>query len=183
MIEYVLGGIMKSLVIISSLFLCFGANAVESLRPGLWETDFKLKSKSGKVEMAMEAMKTQLANMPPAQQQMIRESMAKHGMSFAGQPNRIKYCLSKEQAQKIELPKFREDSCTQEVTKKTATSGKIKIDCKEGISGTGEYTLNGPTNYTMKSILNTKIEGVSDEMTIDQSGKWLSANCENLKPQ
>ena len=37
-------------------------------------------------------------------------------------------------------------------------------------------------SYSSKSVMNTTVEGKPERMTMDQTGKWLSADCGALKP-
>ena len=43
-------------------------------------------------------------------------------------------------------------------------------------------SFNGPTAYTSKSVVNTRVEGKPERMTMDQAGKWLAADCGAVKP-
>jgi hypothetical protein len=83
----------------------------------------------------------------------------------------------------MDMPKFN-DQCKQEVIKRSASTMQFKFTCagQPPTSGEGEVTFSSPTAYTSKSIVNTSVEGKPERMTMDQSGKWLAADCGAVKP-
>ncbi len=173
------------LSIILPLSFCLSSFAATSgMRPGLWEHSFTVKSQSGKVEKAMSDLKAKMAAMSPDQRKMMEEVMAKQGLGINQQANGVKVCISKEQAENLEIPQGQNQNCTQEVLERTAKTIKMKFDCP-GIthtSGEGEFTLTSPTAYNGKSVINTTVNNKSDRMDMVQKGKWLSANCGEIKP-
>lgn len=179
---------MKILAILSIIIpLTFGVSAFAApsgMRPGLWEHSFTIKSESGKVEKAMADLKTKMAQMSPDQRAMMEEVMAKQGLGINQQANSVKVCISKEQAENLEIPQGQNQNCTQEVVNRTAKTIKMKFDCKglTETSGEGEFTLTSPTAYTGKSVINTTVKNKTDRMDMNQKGKWLSANCGEIKP-
>lgn len=158
--------------------------APSGMRPGLWEHSFTIKSQSGKVEKAMADLKTKMAQMSPDQRKMMEEVMAKQGLGLNQQVNSVKVCISKEQAENLEIPQGQNQNCTQEIINRTTKSIKMKFDCKglAETSGEGEFTLTSPTAYTGKSVINTTVDHKADRMDMNQKGKWLSANCGEIKP-
>lgn len=155
----------------------------QKMRPGLWEHSFTMKSQSGQMEKAMSDMQQQMASMPPEQRKMMEDMMAKQGMSMATDGRSVKMCITKEQAERDELPQ-QDGSCTQQVMQRTSNMIKVKFTCTGNppASGETEVTFSGPTAYTGKSVINTVVDGKPERMTMDQSGKWLSADCGNVKP-
>lgn len=176
---------MKLLLILSILTFCISSFAATSgMKPGLWEHSFTIKSESGKVEKAMADLKTKMAKMSPDQRKMMEEVMAKQGLGINQHVNSVKVCISKEQAENLEIPQGQNQNCTQEVVNRTAKTIKMKFDCKglSQTSGEGEFTLTSPTAYTGKSVINTTVNQKTDRMDMNQKGKWLSANCGEIKP-
>lgn len=43
-------------------------------------------------------------------------------------------------------------------------------------------TLLGDTGYTGKTLVNTTSRGKPEQVTMEQSGKWLGADCGTVKP-
>lgn len=163
--------------------LSFSSYAVSNMKPGLWEHSFVIKSESGKVEKALADLKKKLADMPPEQRKMMEEIMATKGLGISGKGNNVKVCISKAQAENLEIPQNPSQKCKTEVLEKTDTHVKMKFDCTGGseTSGTGEFTLTSPSSYTGAAVVNTKVKGTMERMEIDQKGKWLSAKCGNIK--
>lgn len=163
--------------------LVFSVEAASTMKPGLWEHSFTIKSQSGKAEKAMAEMKKQMANMPAEQRKMLMDMMAKQGLGTDGQNNSVKVCISKTQAENLEIPQHQSGNCTHEVISRTANSVKMKFNCKGATvtSGEGDFQLASPTSYTGKTIINTVRDGKEDRMDMDQKGKWLSADCGNVK--
>ena len=159
----------------------------EIMKAGLWENTFKLKSDDGKLEKAMEMMKRQMEAMPAAQKQMIEAMMKKQGASIGANSTNLKVCLTKQQAEKIQIPRGpngQGEKCTQEVVKQTSKYIKIKFSCEGSAAtkGESEVTLTNPNNYKVKTTMTTTIEGKKQETKIDQTGKWLTADCGAIKP-
>lgn len=171
-------------IIISFTFCSSVFSASSDMRPGLWEHSFTVKSQSGKVEKAMGDLKAKMAKMSPEQRKMMEEMMAKQGLGLNQQANAVKVCISKEQANNLEIPQGQNQYCTQEVVERTAKTIKMKFDCPGAThtSGEGEFTLTSPTTYNGKSVINTVVNNKSDRMDMVQKGKWLSANCGEIKP-
>ena len=49
-------------------------------------------------------------------------------------------------------------------------------------SGEGQYTFVSDSAYTMAMKINTPQQGKPVVTTLDSSGKWLGADCGNIKP-
>lgn len=175
----------KILTIIIPLTFTFSLHAATSqMKPGLWENTFTIKSQSGKIEKAMIDLKSKMASMPAEQRKMIEEVMAKQGLAVNQQASSVKVCITKEQAQNLEIPHGDNQDCTHEIVKRTTNSIKVKFACKgeRTTSGEGEFTLLSPTAYNGKSIINTLVDDKQDRMEMSQKGKWLSSDCGAIKP-
>ena len=155
----------------------------QKMRPGLWEHSMAMKSQSGQMEAAMAEMQKSLASMPPAQRKQMEQMMAQSGVAMGAKVNVVKVCITPEDAARMEVPKYN-DQCKQEVTQRSASTLKFKFTCtgQPPTSGEGEVTFNGPTAYTSKSVVNTRVDGKPERMTMDQAGKWLAADCGAVKP-
>ena len=159
-----------------------GASA-QSMNPGLWEHSFTLKSQSGQMEKGMAEMQKQMASMPPEQRKMMEQMMAKNGVDIGAKAQTVKVCISPEQAARMDVPQP-DGHCKQDITQRSGSTVKFKFSCasQPPTSGEGEVTFSSPTSYTSKSVVNTAIEGKPERMTMDQTGKWLAADCGALKP-
>ena len=154
-----------------------------TMKPGLWEHSFTMKSQSGQMEQGMAELQKQLAAMPPEKRKQMEQMMAQSGVAMGAKVNVIKVCITPEDAARMEVPKYN-DQCKQEVTQRSASTLKFKFTCtgQPPTSGEGEVTFNSPTAYTSKSVVNTRVDGKPERMTMDQAGKWLAADCGAVKP-
>jgi hypothetical protein len=158
--------------------------SAQNLKPGLWEMTHNVKSASGELEKARALAQQQMANMPPEQRRMMEEAMAKHGVQMGGGPGpmNMKTCLTKEMVERNEMPAHQGD-CKTTKQQRTGNTMKVVYTCTKPPSTTeGEYTVVSPEAFTMKMTVHTTLEGRRDTMTVDGSGKWLSADCGKLKP-
>lgn len=173
-------------ITVASALLLAGTSALAQtrMRPGLWEHSFTMKSQSGEMERSMGDMHKELANMPPEQRKQVEQMMAQRGMNMGAGGRSVRMCVTKEQAERDELPQ-QEGNCTQQVMQRTGNTIKVKFSCTGNppTSGESEVTLSGPTAYTGRSVVNTVVQGRPERMTMEQSGKWLMADCGNVKPR
>ena len=171
-----------ALVAASLALTTLGASA-QSMKPGLWEHSFTMKSQSGQMEKGMADMQKQMASMPPEQRKMMEQMMAKNGVGMGAKANTVKVCISPEQAARMDIPQ-QDGHCKQDITQRSGSTMKFKFSCagQPPTSGEGEITFSSPTSYSSKSVVNTAVEGKPERMTMDQTGKWLAADCGALKP-
>jgi len=168
------------------LVACVSAPGVlaQNLKPGLWEISNRMKSGSGEIEKSMAQMKEQLASMPPGERRMMEEMMAKQGAGMgAGGPGAAsRICLTKDMIERNELPADRGEC---RVTKQERRGNTIHVayQCSNPpSSGEGRYTVTSPEAYTMNMTVRTRVQGKSETVNMDGTGKWVGANCGNVKP-
>jgi hypothetical protein len=168
--------------------LAFAAQPVmaQTLKPGLWEINNKMQSGSGQVEKAMADMQKQMAGMPPEQRKMMQDMMAKQGMSMSpaagGGGMTVKVCMTKENIERNELGSQQGD-CKTTTSPRMGNSMKMSFVCTQPpSSGEGQVTFISPEAYTTKMAMKTSVQGKPETMTMDGGGKWLSADCGNIKP-
>lgn len=177
---------VKPLLCIALTCLAQGAMA-QKMAPGLWENSVTMKTGSGQMESAMAQMQDQMAKMPPEQRKMLEDMMAKQGVGMAGGPGKattLRVCISKEQAERAEVPQQQQGSCKQDIVARSGSTLKYKFTCTEPpSSGEGEFSFQGDKAYigTLKMTSTTK--GQAERMEMQQAGKWLGADCGTLKPR
>lgn len=156
---------------------------VVKMQPGLWEHGFTMKTESGQAERALSMVQQQMANLPPEQRKMVEQMMASRGVSMSPKGSSIKACLSKEDAERGDLPKI-DGNCQQQVVRSSSNTLKVTFTCKGNppSSGEGEVTFQSPTAYTGRSVVNTMVAGKPERVSMEQTGRWLSADCGSLKP-
>ena len=174
-----------SLLAAFTLALATGASA-QTTKPGLWEVTNKMQSSSGEMEKAMANMEKQMASMPPEQRKQMQDMLAKQGMSMGTAPGggmSMKMCITKEMAERNELPQQQQGNCKTTQSPRSGNTMKLSYVCTQPPStGEGVMTFNGDSAYTMKMNTTTTVKGKPEQMTMDASGKWLSADCGSIKP-
>ncbi len=161
------------------------------LRPGLWELQSTMKTSSGQMEAAMAKMQEQLASMPPEQRKQMEQMMAQRGMSMpsasanGGAATTLKVCMTQKDVDMDNIPA--QEGCTHKVTR--AGPGRLKVSFRcEGkagqppSSGEGSMTMGGPTAFDGQYQMHTQVEGKPEQMDMTQKGRWLSADCGQVKP-
>jgi hypothetical protein len=160
--------------------------AAQSLKPGLWEVSNKMQGGSGQMQSAMSEMQQQLASMPPEQRKMMEEQMAKAGvkMGKAGPAGgmSVQVCMTREMAERNEVPAQQGD-CKTTNQARTGNSMKMAFACTNPpSSGEGQFTFSSPEAYTSRMTVNTQVDGKPEKITMEGTGRWLSADCGNVKP-
>ena len=160
--------------------------AAQSMKPGLWEINNKMSSSSGEMEKAMAEAQKQMASMPPEQKKMMAEMMAKQGVSMGsgGASTSIKICMTKEMAERNEFATHQQQGdCKHTTSPRTGNTMKFSFVCtKPPSSGEGQVTFNGSDAYAMKMDMTSSAHGKPEKMSMDATGKFLSADCGNIKP-
>jgi hypothetical protein len=176
---------MRLLSILAGLLLSSAAALAAvalDMKPGLWEHSFTIRSESGQIEAAMAEMQRQLEQMPPAQRQMMEQMMASQGMSLRPGGSSIRACMTAEEIARGQLPQ--QEGCEQQILEQGRDRLRVRFSCAGNppTSGEGEVIFHSPTHYTGKAELETAIEGRTERMTIEQTGKWVGADCGAIKP-
>jgi hypothetical protein len=155
----------------------------QSLKPGLWEIQHKMNNPQMNQQMA--EMQKQMAAMSPQERKQMEAMMAQSGMRMApGGPAggmAIQMCMTKEMAERNETPM--EDGCRMTRQERSGKTMKMAFTCtKPPSSGEGEVTFTSPEAYTSKMMVKTVEQGKPQTTTMESSGKWLKADCGNIRP-
>ena len=165
--------------------LSTGAGA-QSMKPGLWEISNKVQAGAGgELDQKMAQARQQMANMPPEQRKMMEEAMAARGMKMGeGGPGSmsIKVCMTKEMAERNEVPTQRGDCTTTRQSRSGSTMSMAFTCTNPPSSGEGSVTFQGSEAYNMKMLVNTTVQGRPEKLNMEGSGKWLGADCGSVKP-
>ena len=172
---------MKSHYFAAALMACACAAGAQNLKPGLWEVTHKMQSSGGE----MEQMQQQLAAMPPEQRKMVEEMMAKQGVkpgAGGGGGMSVKTCMTKEMVEKNELPAQQGD-CKTTHQSRSGNTMKFAVACtKPPSTGEGQVTFTSPEAYSIKMVVTSESQGKPEKMNMEGGGKWLGADCGNIKP-
>ena len=156
------------------------------MKPGLWEWQSTMKSQSGEMEAAMAEMQKHMASMPPEQRRQMEQMMAQSGVQMGagkGGAQVMRICITPEEAAKMDMQT--DPDCKQEIVQRGGNTMKIRFSCGGEMpsSGEGTFTFRGDTGFSGKFSMQIRADGKTDRMDMMQEGKWLSANCGNLKPR
>lgn len=175
---------MKTRVFLAAAVLTAATAAqAQSIKPGLWEHGFTIKSASGQMEAGMAEMQKQMAALPPDQRKMMEQMLAQQGVGMGPKGQSVRICITPEEAARQEVPAA-EGNCTQKVTQRSANTIKVSFSCadKPPSSGEGEITFLSPTAYSGKMQVRTTVDGKPERMDMTTTGKWLAADCGAIKP-
>ncbi len=165
-----------------------GAAQAQKVAPGLWEHSMTMKSQGGQMEAAMAQMQEQLARMTPEQRKQMEAMMSSRGGSgmamAAGKPTSVKVCITPEQAARDEIPQS-QGNCQQTSRERSGNTLKFKFACtgERAATGSGEYTFSGDKAHTGRVIVETMMRGQPERMEMEHSGRWLAADCGDVKPR
>lgn len=173
--------------LLAATLVAFASTAgAQALKPGLWEITHKMNSANAQMDQQMAQMQKQMAAMPPAQRKQMEAMMAKQGTQMPtvapGGGMSMKMCLTKEMAERNDIPAQQGD-CKTTHQSRTGNTMKVAFACtKPPSSGEGQYTFTSPEAYSMKMAVTTTVQGKPEKMNMEGSGKWLGADCGNIKP-
>lgn len=153
-----------------------------NMAPGLWEHTYTVKTQSGELEEAMAQMQQQLAALPPEQRKMVEQMMAAQGLGLGETANTVKMCITQGEIDQGVLPQ--QEGCTQTIIKQTPNRLSVKFSCIDPpASGEGEVHFQGPKQYSGNHKMITQTEdGKPETIEMTQRGRWLSADCGNIRP-
>jgi hypothetical protein len=169
--------------------LVAGASAAgaQSMKPGLWEITSKMQSGSGQMERQMAQAQERMASLPPDQRKMMEEMMARQGVKMGtagGGGMTMKVCMTKEMVERNEMPSQQRGDCKTTSQSRSGNTMKMAFACTNPpSSGEGQFTFNGSEGYTMKMAVNATVQGKPETMNMDAAGKWLGADCGDVKPR
>jgi hypothetical protein len=171
------------LAVVAGLAMLTATAQAQKLAPGLWENAMTMKGGNAQMEKGMAEAQAAMAKMPPEQRKMMQDMMAKQGVAMGAKPNSIQLCITPEMADRGELPQ-KDGHCTHKTVQRSGGTMKYSFSCEGNppTSGEGEYTMVSDKAYNGHTVVNTVVQGKPERMEMTVSGKWLAADCGNLKP-
>jgi hypothetical protein len=171
----------------AALATAAAAAGAQSMKPGLWEITSKMQSGNGQMERQMAQAQERMASLPPDQRKMMEEMMARQGVKMGtagGGGMTMKVCMTKEMVERSEMPSQQRGDCKTTSQSRSGNTMKMAFACTNPPStGEGQFTFNGSEGYTMKMAVNTTVQGKPETMNMDANGKWLGADCGDVKPR
>ncbi len=173
--------ILVSSIISTLFFSASGFCEFPDISPGLWEHKVDISSQSGAAEAAMAQAQQMLDNLPPDQQAMVKEMMAKQGIGLGLKGRTYQVCLTKADIEQGKLPKA-DDECQQNITKQSSNTYKMTMQCSGNppTKGEGTFIVKNDKSFSGKIIMNVNVNGQADTMTMTQEGRWLKNDCGQL---
>jgi hypothetical protein len=164
------------------LAACLPATA-QSLKPGLWEIHNKMNNPE--MDQAMAEMQKQMAAMPPAQRKQMEAAMAQHGVKMAGPgPGGgmvMQTCMTREMIERNDMPM--QEGCRITKNQRSGNTLTMAFTCSNPpSSGEGKFTYTSDTAYTSQMTVRANVQGQAQTTTMNATGKWLKADCGNVKP-
>ena len=156
------------------------------IRPGLWEESVAIKTDNAQANAAMEQMKSRLASMPPEQRAAIEKMMASRGVGHApgGSPNVMRVCITKEQVDRGFTPD-RDSHCSRMNVSTSGNVTKFDFACnseQHNVTGHGTFTAMGDTAFAVNTVADSASQKMAMHVESDITGKFVSANCGDVKP-
>jgi len=176
---------MKALTLATTLAAaCLVAPvAAQTLKPGLWEMQQKMHG-SPEMDQAMAEMRKEMANMPPEQRKQMEAMMARQGVQVApgaGGATAVRVCMTKEQVERNEI-QLQQGDCRTTQQQRSGNTLKVSFTCgNPPMRGESQVTFASPESFTSRTTLSGAGAGKQDT-TIEGTGKWLAADCGNVKP-
>lgn len=175
----------RPVTLLALLLAATGTFAQPKVVPGLWEHSFQMKGGGAQTDAAMAKVQKEMAAMPPEQRKMLEQMMASRGVKIGGNGTgtTLQICITKEQASRDQVPL--DSRCTQQTTQRSGNTMRFKFACtgEHPTSGEGEYTFNDDKSYSGRSTIDTMVDGKPQHMEVENSGKWLGADCGSVKPR
>ena len=173
---------MKRLVISLALLAAVHAHAhAQTIKPGLWEMNNKVKTGNPQTDQALAMAMKQLGNMPPDQRAQLEAMMAQNGVSMPKQGSDggmlLTACVTPEMAAKKEVPIDQKGKCTSKQDH-VPNGLNISFSCTDPVSsGQGQVRFNGDSAYTMTMNVTNGTGAGPQSATVESTGRWLSATC------
>ncbi|WP_338758721.1 DUF3617 domain-containing protein [Massilia sp. METH4] len=171
----------------AALFMAACAHAAHgaALKPGLWEMTSKIAAANPETMQALAMAQQEMAAMPPEQRQAIDQMLARHGVTMQlaeGGGVKVNFCLTKEQAANPRLPSGQPGQCT--TTQTPVPAGlNVAFKCsRPQSSGSGQVIFEGDSGYSMRMNVDSTVQGQTQNMTVESTGRWLSSDCGSVPP-
>lgn len=175
---------MRRILALALLALPFAVPAQSlNMKPGLWEVKEKPELSPERQAQMAQAQKA-LENMPPAMREMMEQRMSQQGMSmgFAGGIVTVKMCVTPEQIARGFMPASNSERCTHDA-KISGNVVRTHFSCTNPASqGDGVATFTSPTSYTSNFTMTHEHKGKTETTKVAGEGRWLGADCGNIKP-
>jgi hypothetical protein len=150
------------------------------VKPGLWEITYS-GSSSGQMPLPPDVAN----NLTPEQRKRI-EAAQQAQLERMKQPHTTQMCLTPEQvAEGFKIGPGSQPGCQDTVVSSTANAMHLREECTStNPPRSVDVNYDAPDRQTVNSTLHVVVGSGPQAMTMDRTmhGKWLSADCGNVKP-
>ena len=144
---------------------------------GLWETT----STTQTTGMAMPEIPPEvLSQMPPDQRAQVEAMMKGSPMS-----DTMRHCVTQQDLEDaFKIDQMPEENCKHTVVTSTSKLQEAKLECTGEQAGSGTFRVEAVNNETVKGAMDMRMGSGQDSMAMKSSfiGKWLGAECGDVKP-
>lgn len=154
------------------------------IKPGLWEITTENQLLDGKPMPDVSAqMAEQLKKMPPEMRKQMEAHMKSQGVQLApGGRAAVRLCLTREMLDQDRWQNA-QGQCQNTGTSRSGKAWSWKFKCTQPPGeGEGTTTFQGPDAYTSEMKMHTQRQGQAHEMTLRHRGRWIGADCGDVKP-
>ena len=173
----------------SSVLSCFALLAVAAgplpvphVKPGLWEAKISALDADGQEMVPPE--QAALSRLSPEARARMADAMKARGVSLPDTNGATKVCLTKEMFESGRWQQMASEAgCTTNYSTLSSTSWKWHSSCTTLKSESdGEAVFNSPESYKTKVTTSATVMGKTNTSTRIIQGKWLGADCGDIKP-
>lgn len=163
-----------------------GAGAEEKplrIAPGLWEMTTRIKGGDFASREAMAASEARIAAMPPEQRRQLERTLASRGVNvqIGGDAYVAQICITREMADQGAIAPQSVGNCTTERSQRSGNTIRYAALCSKPRSTVeGSTTITSEKSIESKTTTTTELEGNTRMSTVEQSGRWLAADCGTL---
>ncbi len=149
-----------------------------NLKYGLWEI-----TSAGTTSGVPQVPAAALANLTPAQKAKMQAAIAA-AMASAGKPHTYKSCVTAESLQRGFSDPELSNGCTETVVSSTPTDMQVKIACtgRHPMQGTFHFQASSPEAIDGTVDMAVTEGGSAMKVNRQISGKWVAADCGDVKP-
>jgi hypothetical protein len=146
------------------------------IKPGLWQIHGEREVNGQKQPDASDRLK----NMSPEKRAQIEAMMKQHGMG--GSLGMGQVCYTRETLERSPWAGVQTD-CKADFSTRSASSWKWHTSCpKSGYEADGEAVFANSENYTVTTTSVSKVDDKVRNTRMTMTGKWVSADCGDVKP-
>ena len=159
-----------------------GPLPVPPVKPGLWEVKMSVLDADGHEVVPPE--QSALSRMPPEARARMADAMKARGVSMPDANGATKACLTKDMFESGGWQQMASQAgCTTNYSTLSSTNWKWHSSCTALKSESdGEAVFSSAESYRIKVITTSTVTGKTNTSTRIVQGKWLGADCGDIKP-